>query len=90
MDNIYIYIIIATIIGLIIGSLSCACVYKSLDIDKTIPKSTINIIQEEQTGGQNKYNKNSENELFQSLMPKLNSMNLEGHNVNNYSNYQKL
>jgi len=89
MNNMYIYIIIASIIGLIVGSLSCACVYKSLYIDKSPPKSSVNIIQEKQTGG-NKCYKNNENELFQSLIPKINSMNFEEHNINNYSNYQKL
>ncbi len=89
MDNMYIYIIIAAIFGLIAGSLSCACVYKSLYIDKSPPKSSVNIIQEEQTGGNNCH-KNNENELFQSLVPKLNNINFEGHNINNYSNYQKL
>jgi len=83
MDN-YVYIIIAVIIGIVIGSLSCLCVYNSLNInDKPIIKGggVINI--EKTTLRHNE-------DLFNTLVPKLNNFGLEGHNINDYNDYQTI
>ena len=83
MDN-YVYIIIAVIIGIVIGSMSCLCVYNSLNInDKTIIKGGNRVPVEKTTIRKNE-------ELFNTLMPKLNSFGLDGHNMNNYNDYQTL
>jgi hypothetical protein len=79
----YLYILIAIAIGIIIGSVSCLCVYDAISItdNKLI------------TGGGNNVTKtpiNKNNELFTTLMPKLNNFGLDGHNINNYNNFQKI
>jgi hypothetical protein len=82
MDN-YIYIIIAVIIGLVVGSFSCLCVYKSLDINNTTIGGQNDIIVEEDESKKNE-------DLFNSLVPQMNNFGLEGHNSNDYNEYKVL
>jgi len=69
--------------GIIIGAVSSLCVYNAISI--TDNKSI--------TGGSKNITKtpiNKNNELFTTLMPKLNNFGLDGHNINNYNNFQKI